>query len=185
MANELQTDFLANKTVYYLLRNATGSIWNGATFTAYVTVNFATYPITATEQGTASGFYTGTMPAVAAGVYAIVAKQQVGGSPAESDISVGWGMIQWDGTAVLPLSGVPTTTNAAALAATILETDITGTIEGAAPVHSLAVAILKLVSKFDGLTGRTFKTDGTTVKMTQTPTTNPAMVPIQSLGVGA
>lgn len=100
MASELQTDYLTGKTVYFLLRNSTGSIWNGAAFEAYATLNYATYDILATEQGTASGYYTANMPAVAAGVYYVVAKEQAGGAPAETDITVGTGRIEWDGAAV-------------------------------------------------------------------------------------
>jgi O-acetyl-ADP-ribose deacetylase (regulator of RNase III) len=63
------------------------------------------------EQGTASGFYTGTFPAVAAGVYAVSVKRQAGGSPAETDATVGFGPVEWSGTAVVPLSSrlAPTT----------------------------------------------------------------------------
>lgn len=57
-------------------------------------------------------------------------------------------------------------------------------VESTAPVHSLTSVILKLVSRFNALTGRTYRTNGTTVHMTQTPTTNVAMTPIEQLDVG-
>ncbi len=47
------------------------------------------------------------MPALSAGIYYVVAKDQLGGSPAETDPSIGWGTIQWDGTVTLPISLVP------------------------------------------------------------------------------
>lgn len=189
MANELATDYLSGNTVYFLVRNQTGSIWNGSSLVAYVTANFSTYVITATEQGTASGYYTGTMPGVAAGVYNIVAKQQAGGSPAETDFSIGWGQIQWTGSAVLPLSGVPNgTTNLNAIADAIFTRDM-DQVEAAAAIHSLCGAVLKLVSKFDvkdssnSNAATTYKTNGTDIFMSQAPTTNAALVPVQSLDI--
>lgn len=100
MAAELEADYLTGKTVYFQLRSATGTIWNGSGFEAYLTANIATYKIAATEQGTASGYYTATMPGVAAGVYNAVAKVQAGGAPAESDLTVANGTIEWSGSAM-------------------------------------------------------------------------------------
>ena len=59
------------------------------------------------------------------------------------------------------------------------------TVEGTAPVHSLTSMILKLVSRFVAGTGRTYRTDGTTVHMTQTPTTDPLADPVTELGAAA
>ena len=58
-------------------------------------------------------------------------------------------------------------------------------VEATAPIHSLASAVLKLVSRFKASTGATYRTDGTTVHMTQTPTTDPAADPVTELGAGA
>lgn len=58
-------------------------------------------------------------------------------------------------------------------------------VEATAPVHSLASMALKLVSRFVAGTGRTYRTDGTTVHMTQTPTTDPAADPVTELGAAA
>lgn len=58
-------------------------------------------------------------------------------------------------------------------------------VEATAAVHSLASAVLKLVSKFDGATGITYRTDGTTAHMTQAVTTDGDADPISALGVGA
>lgn len=143
----MQTDYLAGKTVYFLLRNATGSIWNGAAFEAYVTANYTTYDIAGVEQGTASGYYVGTMPAASAGVYYSVAKEQIGGAPAETDITVGTGSIQWDGTSVLSLSGVPTATQITAIAAGVLA----GTIEtGRTLVEALRLILAAAAGKISG-----------------------------------
>lgn len=104
MAKEIEFSHTTAKTCYAQIRNSTGSIWNtaGAAFEAYLTANVADYDITATEQGTASGFYTADMPAgiTTAGVYNIIAKERAGGSPAESDITVAEGTVEWSGAAV-------------------------------------------------------------------------------------
>lgn len=57
-------------------------------------------------------------------------------------------------------------------------------VEATAAKQSLASVILKLTSRFNALTGRTYRTNGTTVHMTQTPTTNAAMTAIEQLDVG-
>jgi hypothetical protein len=57
-------------------------------------------------------------------------------------------------------------------------------VEAAAAVHSLASAVLKLVSRFKATTGQTYRTNGTTVHMTQTPVNDP-ITAISELGVGA
>ena len=109
MANEIEVSYIAAKTVYSLVRNSIGQIWNGATFEAYATANYANYVVQMTEQGTASAFYTGTFPAaIGAGVYNIVAHVQIGGSPLETDPTVGVGDLEWSGTIVLPLSNLAT-----------------------------------------------------------------------------
>jgi hypothetical protein len=104
MANELEVDWgITGLTVYFLVRSSVGTIWNGATLVTYVSANYSTYPVTGTEQGgsgSGSGFYQGNMPAVAAGTWNVTAKQQVGGSPAQSDPTIGNGTLTWDGSFV-------------------------------------------------------------------------------------
>ena len=68
------------------------------------------------------------------------------------------------------------------LADAVLTRDV-DQVEGAAAVHSLCSAVLKLVSRFKATTGETFRTNGTTVHMTQTPV-NDAVTAISELGVG-
>lgn len=109
MAGEIQFSFQPGRTCYVLIRNRTGAVWNGSSFVTYATVDYANYPVTVAEQGTLSAFYTGTFPsAITAGVYSIVGKSQLGGSPAESDPVVAAGDIQWNGTVTLPLSDLAT-----------------------------------------------------------------------------
>ena len=106
MAGEIQAHYNTAKTLYALVRNSVGQIASGTGFINYSTAGYGSYPITLTEQGTASRYYVGTMPAVTAGAYGIVVKQQIGGSAAESDPEVADGNIEWDGSAVVPLSAI-------------------------------------------------------------------------------
>lgn len=100
MANEIEFSFTTGVTCYYLIRNSVGQIYNGSTFETYATASYSTYNNTLTEQGTASGYYAGTFPTIAAGTYNIVGKQRITGSVAESDPTVATGTFQWGGTAV-------------------------------------------------------------------------------------
>ena len=85
-------------TLYALLRNSAGQIWNGAAFEAYATANLATYVIAMTEQGTASAYYTGSMPAAVAGVYDVTVRVRAGGAAAETDVTIATGLVEWTGT---------------------------------------------------------------------------------------
>jgi hypothetical protein len=58
-------------------------------------------------------------------------------------------------------------------------------VEASAAIHSPASAFLKLVSRFVASTGVTYRTNGSTVHMTQTPTTNAGADPVTELGVAA
>lgn len=111
MAGEVQLSYQAGATVYCLIRNRLGQVWNtaSAAFEAYNSSSYADYDVAMVEQGTVSGFYVGTFPAaISAGVYGIVAKRQAGGSPAETDVTVGTGDLQWNGSVTLPLSDLAT-----------------------------------------------------------------------------
>ena len=111
MAGEIQANFSSGATLYCLIRNRVGQVWNtsGLAFETYQTANYADYDVSLVEQGSASGFYIGTMPAtIAAGVYSVVVKRQVAGSAAESDPSVAVGDLQWNGTVTMPLSDTAT-----------------------------------------------------------------------------
>lgn len=111
MANELLAQAAADINVYFTIRNRTGQIWNtsSSAFEAYSTASYGSYDTPATEQGTASGIYAADFPStIIPGVYSIVAYQQLGGSPAETDRYVAQGDFQWNGTAQMPLSDVAT-----------------------------------------------------------------------------
>jgi hypothetical protein len=108
LANELQADDITGRVIYFQVRSAIGQIWNilTAAFENYTTANIAHYNVPGTEQGTASGFYAGNMPAVPSGVYNVIAKEQAGGSPAETDRTVATGDVQWNGSLVSDLGWV-------------------------------------------------------------------------------
>lgn len=111
MAGEIQANYAAGKTLYALIRNRNGQIWDtgDSAFEAYVTASYAAYAISLSQQGTASGFYVGSFPAaITAGVYSIVTKEQIGGAVAESDPTVAVGDLQWNGSATMPLADVAT-----------------------------------------------------------------------------
>jgi hypothetical protein len=102
MAKEIQTGWLSGKTIYAILSNPTGSVWNTNTsaFEAYATANRTSYAITLTEQGTASGIYMGDVPSIPIGQYGVIAYVQAGGSPNESDEFISSGNLDWNGTAI-------------------------------------------------------------------------------------
>lgn len=113
MAGELQFSYKASITAYVLIRSpgSGGMIWRGSMsgFDAYTTGNYSGYPLSATQQGTASAYYTADFPSpIPAGVYEITAKQQLGGTPAESDPTVAVGEYQWNGSRTLGLSDMAT-----------------------------------------------------------------------------
>lgn len=100
MSNEIKLSFTPAKTVYVFIINSTGQFWNTVTaaFEAYATANIGNYAVSLSALGTASSFYEGNFPtAITTGTYDIVAKQQLGGSVAESDPTIatedgfGWG----------------------------------------------------------------------------------------------
>lgn len=112
MAGELQASYQTSKTVYAVIRNRNGLVYSSSGtggYGTYATSTYADYPVSLTEQGSASAFYVGNMPSVSpAGVYSIVVKNQMGGSPAETDPTVAVGDLQFNGTTTLPLSDLAT-----------------------------------------------------------------------------
>ena len=70
--------------------------------------------------------------------------------------------------------------NAVADAALVRDLD---QVEASAAIHSLASALLKLVSRFDSQTGKTYRTNGSTLHMTQVPVLDSNAIPVSELGV--
>lgn len=120
MAGELQADHLTGRPVYFLIRDTTSRIWNGAAFEAYSALNYANYYISGAEQG-ATGYFTASAPAMAAGLYYYLAKDRQGGSPAEGDPTVTAGDLQWTGSGVQGVYLAPVTpTSGAYVVGTVL-----------------------------------------------------------------
>lgn len=110
MAKEIQALAATGQTLYaQVFRVTDGAIWNTAgtpAFETYATANIADYDIAMAEAGTASGYYTGNLPALVAGTYSVVVRVRAGGAPAETDIPVSVGTIHWDGSAVIDVASV-------------------------------------------------------------------------------
>ena len=113
MSNEIQTRGpRAAATLYFTVHNRTGSVWSTSggtgTFESFTSGNWTDYAISMVEQGV-SNFYAGTFPsAITPGIYSIDARQQLGGSAAQTDPGVAAGDYQWNGTVTLPLSDLAT-----------------------------------------------------------------------------
>ena len=110
MANEIQGRGPgAGRTCYFQVRNSTsGFVWNGSAFEAYLSGTVGAYDVAMTEQGLAN-YYVGNFPAtIPAGIYAVEAKQQAGGSPVEGDSTWGTQDFNWNGSIAVPLSDLAT-----------------------------------------------------------------------------
>lgn len=113
MAGEIQCSYKAAVTLYGVVRSpqSGGMVWDNVSgyFTTYNTTLYSNYSVSLTQQGTASAYYVGNFPtSIAPGTYNVVAKQQLGGSPAEADPTVAQGQLEWNGTRPLPLSDLVT-----------------------------------------------------------------------------
>lgn len=108
MANEIQFSTRTGIVTYTEVRNPAAQIYNVASgaLMPYFS-GLGNTSIAALEQG-ATGYYTASFPAVAAGAYNVRARQQIGGSAADSDPVVAVGDLQWDGANVLPLANLAT-----------------------------------------------------------------------------
>ena len=116
MANELVIHHPTGATLYALLFDATGQVYNGSTFGAPGSASWTDYDIAMTEAATATGIYRASMPAVAAGAYGWVVRRQAGGSPAVTDITVGAGSIRWTGAAEEAVPAAVNVTHSAGVA---------------------------------------------------------------------
>lgn len=98
--NEIQVAYQSGSTLYVLIRNAAGSVYQTTTagFVTYDAGNLSTYAIALTDDG--GGFYTADFPTAisAPATYAVVAYVRAGGSPATDDTAVASGEIVWSGS---------------------------------------------------------------------------------------
>ena len=109
MANEIRMTYDPNETLYAVIFNAAGQVWQTTTtsFVTYDDDSQANYDIALTEAGDDSGEYRGTFPAdISAGVYSVQGWAQAGGSPDQDDDERlgGVGTMHWDGSAELAIS---------------------------------------------------------------------------------
>lgn len=76
-----------DETVYIVIRNSTGHVWNGSSFVDFADADLDHYAITTTEQGTSSGTYEVAFPAAITTVdtYDIAAFILLGSTPATTD----------------------------------------------------------------------------------------------------
>lgn len=114
-----------------LFRPADGFVWNGSAFVSASGGSYATYLIAAAEV--LNHLYQWTVPAaLPVGVYYAAAKNRAtAGTPANADLPTGTGLVHWDGTAVVPLTGVGVSTTAtAAVADKILGRNLAGGSDG-------------------------------------------------------
>lgn len=111
MSGEIQASYEASRTLDAIVRDRNGRPYSSSGaggFGTYTTFEYPEYAIAMTEQGTASAFYTGDFPAVAAGVYSVCVKARAGASPAETDPTVAQGDLHWDGSNAVGLSELAT-----------------------------------------------------------------------------
>ena len=86
MADQIQRATTTGATIYALVRDAAGKVFNGSAFETYLTANRGAYDLPMSEQGTASGHYAGAFPAsIPAGTYLVSAPNHAGGPPAAGD----------------------------------------------------------------------------------------------------
>lgn len=113
MSNELQFPGPGSqRTVYSVIYNRTGQVWSTSggmgAFENFTSGNWGSYAVSCSEQGV-SNFYTSTFPtAIVPGVYGVIARNQAGGSPLQTDVQCAQGDFQWNGSVALPLSDLAT-----------------------------------------------------------------------------
>jgi hypothetical protein len=83
-------------SVYAIIRDQAGLVWNGSSFEAYNSANWATYAVALVEQASSSYFKAAFPSAIAAGKYSWVIHQ---GSPATlGDVAIDSSTIDWSGS---------------------------------------------------------------------------------------
>ena len=98
--DKLQFPYRPARTIFAIVRNSQGDVWDGAAFTTYTSVDLVDYEIPLAEQST-SGFYLADFPPVPQGVY------QIGVYDGAN--LVGAGNYAWNGSAIIP--GIQCLTN--------------------------------------------------------------------------
>lgn len=108
MAKEIQVISANGDTLYAVIFNSAGNVYSvsGDIFEAWNNANILQYAISMSEQGSSGIFMANfpTAPGVVAGLYSVIAKRQIGGSPAVADPGAGAGNIDWLGSKDFSLS---------------------------------------------------------------------------------
>lgn len=99
MSSRIYAIFTSGVTLYAVIRNQTGQVWNGSAFENYNAANWSTYAVAMTEQGT-TGYYAAATPALAFGAYHYEAHQRAGGSSAVTDATVWIDEFEHSGSAI-------------------------------------------------------------------------------------
>jgi hypothetical protein len=95
MANEIQAQTTAGRTLYAVVVNSVGKIYNGATFVTIVGADWGNYDLAMTEA--AAGLYFATMPTVTADLYSVIVYERAGVAPAITDAQVDTQLLDWNG----------------------------------------------------------------------------------------
>lgn len=98
MAREIR-GVASSGTLYARIMSPAGLWWNGSAFEAYSAGNYSSYDVAMAEQGD-SGVYVADFPSAitTGGTYEYFVHLQAGGSPAEGDVVLNTGRVDWTGT---------------------------------------------------------------------------------------
>jgi hypothetical protein len=104
MSNEIQFDGGATGLIVYsVLRNSVAQVYNllSGTFETFTSGSYSgAYPISGTEQGI-NGYYVANFPSgIIPGFYNLVGKQQGGGFPLQTDVTLADGDLWWTGSGI-------------------------------------------------------------------------------------
>lgn len=186
MAGDLQAQHATGATLYAVLVDANGGVWNGAAFDATPTSGeWASYDIAMAEQGSA-GYYVGDLPGVSAGRYGYRVHKQLAGTPAATDPVVWTGELDTNATppSVADFwSGITATAGRFIADHTLRRSWASAAVSANGDTlsfRSLLGAVAKLVNRV-GISGATltvYQDDDTTALGEQTLTSDAAAEPI-------
>lgn len=109
MANEIHIDYASGNTIYFVIRNRAGQVWNptGKVFEEWGTGghNADDYDLTLTDKGGSryAGSFDNNIPV---GRYTTQAFLQSGANPADGDTFVGGSRIIWRGSGELTVDKI-------------------------------------------------------------------------------
>ena len=84
-----------SNTIYIIIRNTAGKVWNGTAFETWDDANIATYDVACTYKG--GNLYSATFPAgISSGYYTIQIVIQSGVSPSTNDLPLDGALGYWD-----------------------------------------------------------------------------------------